>query len=147
MLKIAIRLRKYILFRPISKLIFLIIGIDIPNQVELGKNVVFPHNSVGTVIHPNTKIGNGVKIYQNVTIGRSDIYNEFNNSNMSNTIIKDNVIICAGAKILSKEKEFIIGENSIVAANAVLLNSIGSNEIWAGVPAKKIGYINKKREK
>ena len=66
---------------------------------------------------------------------------------MSNIIIKDNVIICAGAKILSKEKEFIIGENSIVAANAVLLNSIGSNEIWAGVPAKKIGYINKKREK
>ena len=49
-------------------------GITLPRQVKLGNNVIFPHNSVGTVIHPNCKIEDNVKIYQNVTIGRADIY-------------------------------------------------------------------------
>lgn len=34
----------------------------------------------------------------------------------------------------------IIGENAVVAANAVLLNSIGPGEIWGGVPARLLGY-------
>lgn len=48
---------------------------------------------------------------------------------MKNIIIKENAIICAGAKKLCKEGTLTIGKNSIVAANAVLLNSIGDNEV------------------
>ena len=33
----------------------------------------------------------------------------------------------------------VIGKNAVVGANTVLLNSIGDNEIWAGVPARFIG--------
>lgn len=120
-------------------------GVDIPASVIIGNNVQFPHNSFGTVIHPNTVIGNNVKIYQNVTIGRSDINLDFKNSKMkdSKIIIEDGAIICAGAKVLSKEKNMRIGKNSIVGANAVLLNSIGDNEVWAGVPARKIKTQNR----
>lgn len=52
--------------------------------------------------------------------------------------IQDDVIICAGAKILCKDK-LCIGKGTIIAANSVLLKSTGENEIWAGVPAKCIG--------
>ena len=77
----------------------------------------------------NTIIEDNVKIYQNVTIGRSDIYKPYKDSKMKNIIIKENAIICAGAKKLCKEGTLTIGKNSIVAANAVLLNSIGDNEV------------------
>ena len=117
-------------------------GIDIPPEVQIGENVKFPHNSIGTVIHNNTIIEDNVKIYQNVTIGRADIYKKATSSKMKSIIIKENAIICAGAKVLCKEGILTIGKNSIVAANAVLLNSIGDNEIWAGIPAKKIKNRN-----
>ena len=39
-----------------------------------GKNVKFPHNAIGTVIPDKTIIEDNVKIYQNVTIGRADIF-------------------------------------------------------------------------
>lgn len=54
-------------------------------------------------------------------------------------IVEDNAILCAGAKILFKDNEtIVIGKGSIVAANAVLMNSTGPNEVWGGIPAKLI---------
>jgi len=41
-----------------------------------------------------------------------------------------NVIVLKGVEI---------GDGAIVAAGAVVTKSINSNEIWAGVPARKIG--------
>ena len=119
--------RKGILSRKILHRIFLKGGLDLPYTVEVGSNVSFPHNSIGTVIHNDTIIGNNVKIYQNVTIGRQDIWND--NSMMEKIIIEDGAIICAGAKVLCKKGTLIIGKNSIVGANSVLTHSIGENEI------------------
>jgi serine O-acetyltransferase len=74
-----------------------------------------------------------------VTIGRADVYLDFNYSDMKEIIIADDVILCAGCKVLTKDEQLIIRKGTIIAANAVLLNSTGEYEIWAGVPAKKIG--------
>lgn len=52
--------------------------------------------------------------------------------------VQSDVILCAGAKVLSKGG-LVIGKGTIVSANAVLTCSTGENEIWAGVPAKLIG--------
>ena len=114
-------------------------GISIPRKVKIGNNVEFPHNSIGTVIHPNTIIEDNVKIYQNVTLGRADIHIPIEKSKMKEIHVKKGAIICAGAKILCKEGTLTIGENTIIAANAVLLQSTNDNEIWAGIPAKKVG--------
>lgn len=72
-----VKLRKIKILVPLIKVLYLLIGVDIPSEVKIGNNVKFPHNSYGTFIHPNTTIKDNVKIYQNVTIGRSDIYNDF----------------------------------------------------------------------
>lgn len=134
-----IKFRRNTLLNKIIHKLLLRKGVDIPSNVKIGKNVQFPHNAIGTVIHNNTIIEDNVKIYQNVTIGRADIENDFSDSKMESIKIENGSIICAGAKVLCKEKQMVLGKNSIVGANAVLLNSIGENEIWAGVPAKKIG--------
>ena len=134
-----IKFRKNKLLNKIIHTLLLKKGLEIPSSVIIGENCDFPHNSVGTVIHPDTIIKDNVKIYQNVTIGRADIYEDYKSSKMKKIIIEEGAIICAGAKILSKQEELVIGKNSIIGANAVLLNSTGENEIWAGVPAKKVG--------
>ena len=134
-----IKFRKNKLLNKIIHTLVLKKGLEIPSSVIIGENCDFPHNSVGTVIHPDTIIKDNVKIYQNVTIGRADIYEDYKSSKMKKIIIEEGAIICAGAKILSKQEELVIGKNSIIGANAVLLNSTGENEIWAGVPAKKVG--------
>ena len=134
-----IKFRKNKLLNKIIHTLLLKKGLEIPSSVIMGENCDFPHNSVGTVIHPDTIIKDNVKIYQNVTIGRADIYEDYKSSKMKKIIIEEGAIICAGAKILSKQEELVIGKNSIIGANAVLLNSTGENEIWAGVPAKKVG--------
>lgn len=125
----------------IAKKINFILGVDIPRSVVIGKNVTFPHNSIGTVIHNNTVIEDNVKIYQNVSMGRADVYlpKEKANPNFKGFHIKKGACICAGAKLICKEGTLTVGENTIIGANAVLLESTGDNEIWAGIPAKKVG--------
>jgi len=133
-----IKFRKNKLLNRIIYHILLNKGIDLPVSVKIGNNVRFPHNSFGTVIHNQTVIEDNVRIYQNVTIGRADVQKDFSNSAMKSVLIKEGAIICAGAKVLCKSGTLIVGKNTIIGANAVLLNSTGDNEVWAGVPAKRI---------
>lgn len=136
-------LLKYRNKKGLKKIIYrvmLILGLDLPSSVIIGKNVNFVHNAIGTVIHNNTIIKDNVRIYQNVTIGRADIYRDMKYSKMKNIIIEEGAIICAGAKVLCKEGTLIIGKNSVIGANCVITHSIGENEIWGGIPGHKIGY-------
>lgn len=121
----------------LTKVIYLI-GCDIPENVVIGDNVNFCHNCLGTVIYDGTIIEDNVRIYQNVTIGLNNPYKKENFC----VILKKGSCICAGAKILCKDK-LIVGENSIIGANSVLNHSIGDNEVWAGIPARKIGSSKK----
>ena len=125
--------------RFLTKVIYLI-GCDIPESVVIGNNVNFCHNCLGTVIYAGTVIEDNVRIYQNVTIGLNNPYKK----EKFCVVIKSGSCICAGAKILCKD-ELIVGKNSIVGANCVLNHSIGDNEIWAGIPAQKIGNIDKNK--
>lgn len=120
----------------------LLLGVDLPLSVKLGSNVSFPHNSIGTVIHNDTIIGNNVKIYQNVTIGRGNIW-ESPSPDFDGFLIENNVILCSGSKILCTHGKRIIGENSIVAANAVVVSNVPPNCIVAGIPAKVIRHIDR----
>ena len=123
----------------IAREIMAIYGVEVPPQVKIGKEFEIIHRGFGTVIHPNTIIGDRVKIYHQVTIGRADAHVPFVQSKMLEIIIEDDVVIFPGAKVLARNGKTIIGKGTIVAANAVLINSTGPGEIWAGVPARLIG--------
>lgn len=123
----------------VAYLLLKLLGIEIPRSVEIGKDLEIAHGGFGLVIHPWTRIGDRVKIYPGVSIGRSDIYRPVGQSEFEGVIIADDVILSSGAKILGKYGKLIVGKGSVIGANAVLLQSTGENEIWAGNPAHCIG--------
>ncbi len=119
------------------------IGCDIPPTVQIGKNLGLPH-PFAIVCHPQTVIGNNVRIYQGVTIGRGDIYKNNPDEDFKGFKISDGAIICAGAKIINSHGLLVIGENSIVGANAVVTSSVPANVVVGGMPAKIIRTRNEK---
>ncbi len=141
LLKIILKYRnRYAKSRVVRFLLHLLYKIDLPREVVIGENFILAHNAPGLVVHPQTEIGNNVKLYQGVTLGRADIHKEIHESEFEKIKIEDNAIICAGAKILCKKGTLTIAKGSLVGANSVITCSTGENEIWAGIPAKKIGY-------
>jgi serine O-acetyltransferase len=116
-----------------------ILGAEIPVSVAIGPGFLLHHGGVGVVIHPKTSIGARVGIYPGVTLGRADVYRLIGDSKFVGLVVEDDVILGAGAKILCEEGVLRIGRGSVIGANAVLLQSTGENEIWAGIPAKKVG--------
>ena len=131
--------RKSFGLRRISYLLLKLLGVEIPLPVVVGDNLEIVHSGYGIVVHRWTRIGNRVKIYPGVTIGRSDIHRPIEDSRFKGVVIEDDVILSAGCKILGKDDWLTVGRGTIIGANAVLLCSTGENEIWAGIPARKIG--------
>lgn len=129
---------RFIYFRSFTSRLLRIFGLDIPKAVKIGKDLELQHGGMGVVIHPMTTIGDNVRIYQHVTIGRTDIWNDKPSSNFSGICIQDRVIICAGAVVLTKTS-LVVGSGTIVGANSVLTKSTGVNEVWVGSPAICIG--------
>jgi serine O-acetyltransferase len=114
-------------------------GIEIPDAVEIGTGLQVRHDGFGLVIHPKTTIGDRVVLFHGVTIGRSDVWIPQSESSFVGIHIGDDAWICAGAKVIGGAGRLTVGRGTIVGANAVLLESTGDWEIWAGSPARKVG--------
>ena len=116
-----------------------LLGVEIPLSAPIGEGFELAHGGVGVVVHSRAQIGNNVKIYPGVTLGRADIHRPMSESLFEGIVIEDEVILCPGAKILCKEGLLRVRRGSVIGANAVLLQSTSENEIWAGVPARCTG--------
>lgn len=114
-------------------------GIEVPARVRIGKDFQLVHRGYGTVIHPSTTVGDRVRIYHQVTLGRGDAHVPASTSEFERIEVGDDAVIFPGAKVLGGPGVTRIGEGTIVAANAVLTESTGDYEIWGGVPARRIG--------
>ena len=108
-------------------LIRLICNSAIDPRTTIGKGTKFGYGGISIVIHRDAVIGKNVMVSPNVVIG--------GRSNQKPPVILDDVFIGSGASILG---DITIGNNSTIGAGAVVLNDVGDNETWAGVPAKKI---------
>lgn len=117
-------------------------GIELPAAVEFGEGLRLPHGAVGLVVHETTRIGNNVRLYQGVTIGRADQYLAPQQlpPEPGGVVLGDGVIVGAGASILFKAGQgLLVGRDAVIGANAVVLESVPAGEIWAGVPARRTG--------
>lgn len=126
----------------IGKLAYLILklmGVELPRSVPIGTDLEIAHGGFGVVIHSKAQIGNRVKLYPGVTLGRADIYKAATESQFEGILIEDDVILSPGCKVLCREGILRVGRGTVVGANAVLLESTGDGEIWAGMPARCIG--------
>jgi serine O-acetyltransferase len=115
------------------------LGVEFPRSVKLGRDFELAHGGVGVVIHSKASIADRVKIYPGVTLGRADIHLPADKSAYEGIVIEDDVILASGAKVLCKQGVLVVARGTVVGANAVLLQSTGCGEIWAGVPARRIG--------
>ena len=102
--------------------------LDISSTAEIGGGLIVQHG-YGTIIAPR-KIGKNCWVNQGVTIG-------YTNDDDCPTL-GDNVTVYAGAKILG---DVHVGNNVVVAANAVVVKDVEDNCIVGGVPAKVIKRI------
>lgn len=99
-------------------------------NIEIGLNVVgygfrIPHIVGGVIIHCKS-IGYNCQVNSGVVVGI-----KYTSENMA--VIGNNVELCVGAKVIGK---VCIGDNVIVAPNAVVIHDVPSNSIVGGVPAK-----------
>jgi serine O-acetyltransferase len=132
-------LRRKPLIGRLAYLFLKLSGSEIPLSVPIGSDFILEHGGFGVILHSCSVVGNRVKIYPGVTVGRADIYRPTEKSKFEGIIIEDDVILCPGAKVLCKEGVLRVSRGSVVGANAVLLQSTGEYEIWAGVPARRVG--------
>lgn len=95
------------------------INCQISYKAIIGDNVRLPHRADGVIISSKAIIGNNVTIYHQVTIG----INENLPLHMQRVIIKDNVYISSGAKIIS----CTVGKNAKIGPNAVVYKDIPDN--------------------
>ena len=104
-------------------------GVEIHPAVKIGKRFFIDHGT-GVVIGETAVIGDDVTIYQGVTLGGTG-----KDTGKRHPTIGSNVMIGAGAKVLGP---LVIGDNSRIAAGAVVLSDIPSNSTAVGVPAKVV---------
>ncbi len=126
-------------FGKLAYFILKLLGAEVPLRVKIGRDFLLLHGGFGVVIHPQTVIHDRVRVYPGVTLGRADVQHPIEKSAFKGLEVEDDVILASGAKVLCKEGILRIGRGTIVAANAVLLESTNENEIWAGVPARCVG--------
>lgn len=104
-------------------------GIEIHPGATIGRRLFIDHGT-GVVIGETTEIGDDVTIYQGVTLGGTG-----KDHGKRHPTIGNNVMIGAGAKVLGP---FKVGDNSRIAAGAVVLNEVPDNSTAVGVPAKVV---------
>jgi serine O-acetyltransferase len=98
-----------------------------------------PHGAAGLVIHPIAVIGANVKLFPQVTLGRGDQWLEVVETPGGGIIVGDGVVVGTGAKVLfTSGRMLTIGDGAIIGANSVVTKDVPANEIWAGIPARKV---------
>ena len=127
--------------RIISQTIRFFTGIDIHPGAKIGKNLFIDHG-MGVVIGETSEIGDNVTIYHNVTLGGSSpsIDSERQRHEKRHPTIGHDVVIGSGAQIIGPIK---VGNNSRIAANAVVVKDVPENATMVGIPAKAVKLENK----
>lgn len=123
-----------VLPRLISQIGRFFTGIEIHPAAKIGKGLFIDHG-MGVVIGETAVIGDNVTLFQGVTLGGTGKQKGKRHPSAGN-----NVVIGAGAKILGN---IIIGENSAIGANAVVIRDVPPNSTVVGVP----GRVAKKDER
>ena len=127
--------RRFGLARFISQANRFMTGIEIHPGATIGRGLFIDHG-MGVVIGETTIIGDNCTLYQGVTLGGTG-----KESGKRHPTLGNNVMVGSGAKILGP---FKVGDNSKIAAGAVVLNEVPANSTCVGVPAR-IVKINNER--
>ena len=102
-------------------------GIEIHPGAVIGRGLFIDHG-MGVIIGETTVIGDNCTIYQGVTLGGTG-----KEKGKRHPTLGNNVMIGSGAKVLGP---FTVGDNSKIAAGAVVLSEVPPDSTCVGVPAR-----------
>ena len=102
-------------------------GIEIHPGATIGRRLVIDHG-MGIVIGETAEVGDDCLIYHGVTLGGTG-----KDQGKRHPTIGNNVLISTGAKVLGP---FKVGDNSRIAANAVVLSEVPPDATAVGIPAQ-----------
>lgn len=100
-------------------------GVFVHRSARIG-DIWLPH-PVGIVIGAGCLIEDGVIIYQNVTLGRTD------EARLGYPVCRKGVRLFAGSVVLGDVE---LGENAVVGANSVVLSDVAAGSVVVGAPAR-----------
>jgi len=102
-------------------------GIEIHPGASIGRRFFIDHG-MGVVIGETAEIGQDVTLYHGVTLGGVSTH-----KGKRHPTLKDGVVVGAGAKVLGA---IIIGEDSRIGANAVVVRSVPPQSVVVGIPGQ-----------
>ena len=117
----------FFLARFVSQLARHLTGIEIHPGAKIGRKLFIDHG-MGIVFGETTEIGDNCTIYHGVTLGGTG-----KDQGKRHPTIGNNVLISCGAKVLGP---FKVGDNSRIAANAVVLSEVPDDATAVGIPAQ-----------
>lgn len=127
--------KHFFIARLISQIARGLTGIEIHPGAKIGKGLFIDHG-MGVVIGETCEIGDNVTIYHGVTLGGTG-----KDHGKRHPTIGNNVMISTGAKVLGP---FKVGDNSRIAANAVVLQEIPEDSTVVGIPGKVVRIQGKR---
>ncbi|KUM32055.1 serine O-acetyltransferase [Glutamicibacter mishrai] len=113
--------------RLISQATRALTGIEIHPGATIGRRFFIDHG-MGIVIGETAEIGEDVMLYHGVTLGGRSLAKV-----KRHPTIGDRVVIGAGAKVLGP---IVIGADSAIGANAVVVKDAPEGSIVTGIPAQ-----------
>jgi serine O-acetyltransferase len=119
------KLNFFFLARAVSQISRFFTGIEIHPGAVIGRRFFIDHG-MGVVIGETCVIGDGVTIFQAVTLGGTG-----KECGKRHPTLHDNVLVATGAKVLGA---ITLGENSKVGAGSVVLKDVPTNSTVVGIP-------------
>jgi serine O-acetyltransferase len=112
-------------------------GIEIHPGAEIQGGLFIDHG-MGVVIGETTEVGRNCTLYQGVTLGGTSLQH-----GKRHPTLEDNVVVGAGAGIIGA---VVVGENSKIAAGAVVVKDVPPNSTVVGVPGRVVLQDGKRVE-
>ncbi|HIT57366.1 MAG TPA: serine O-acetyltransferase [Candidatus Galloscillospira stercoripullorum] len=110
-------------------------GIEIHPGARIGRRLVIDHG-MGIVIGETAEIGDDCLLYHGVTLGGTG-----KDQGKRHPTLGNNVMVAAGAKVLGP---FTVGDDSRIAAGAVVLTAVPPGSTAVGVPARVVRIAGEK---
>jgi len=126
------------LARVLSAISRLLTGIEIHPGAKIGRRFFIDHG-MGVVIGETAEIGDDCTIYHGVTLGGTSW-----DAGKRHPTLCDGVVIGAGAKVLGP---IIVGKNSRVGSNAVVVKDVPESASVVGVPGRMVAKPHPEHEK
>jgi len=138
-------LRKWrLLGRGVSQFARWVTGIEIHPGAAVGENLFIDHG-MGVVIGESSTVGDGVTLYQGVTLGgvSPSVDSSSQRDQKRHPTLEDGVIVGSGAQVLGP---ITVGRCARVGANAVVTKDVPPFATVVGIPAKEVQVGGRKAE-